>query len=55
MTNEPQRTSAGRLTLSLSRLKIAQNTLVKSGAVHSGKMQYILVKSDEFENSSHLI
>ena len=28
---------------------MAQCTLVKSDAVHSGKMQCILVKSDEFE------
>ena len=34
---------------------VVQCILVKSGAVNSGEMQCILVKSDEFENSSHLI
>ena len=34
---------------------VAQWILVKSSAVHSGSMQCILVKSDKFENSSHLI
>ena len=33
-------------------IKNGASTLVKSGAVHSGQMQCILVKSDEFENSS---
>ena len=32
-------------------LFVVQCTLVKSGAVHTGLMQCILVKSDEFENS----
>ena len=36
-------------------LFVAQCTLVKSGAVHSGWMQCILVKSDEFENSYSLL
>ena len=31
-------------------LLVAQRTVVKSGAVQSGQMQCILVKSDEFEN-----
>ena len=39
----------------LFELCVAQCILVKSGAVHSGEMRCILVKSDEFENSSHLI
>ena len=34
---------------------VAQCTLVKSGVVHSGYMQCILVKSDEFENSYSLL
>ena len=34
---------------------VAQCTLVKSGAVQSGQMQCILVKSDQFENSSPLL
>ena len=36
-------------------LFVAQCTLVKSGAVHSGQMQCILVKSDEFKNSYSLL
>ena len=34
---------------------VVQCTLVKSGAVHTGEMQCILVKSDEFENSFSLL
>ena len=36
-------------------LFMAQRTLVKIGAVHSDLMQCILLKSDEFENSYHLV
>ena len=39
----------------LFELFVAQCILVKSGAEHSGEMRCILVKSDEFENSSHPI
>ena len=39
----------------LLKFFVAQYILVKSGAVSSGKLQCIVVKSCEFENSSHLI
>lgn len=32
-----------------------QCTLVKSGVVHSGSMQWIMVRSDEFKNSYPLL
>ena len=39
----------------LFELFVAQCILIISSAEHSGKMRCVLIKSDEFENSSHLI